>query len=383
MHDHSAKTVAQALRTYLTAHGLNPLGQQRALQVIAALHGTDWNTLSAQPSRPRLAPPADAQALQRALRHYDVDVSSSWAQAAIAHLDGQRPDSVAQLPVSAPVTDPVPLAIPLLDRDTVYRAVPKYQSHPIYIDRRSRLTTPWPLLPLPAQVSPALRQQLWRAHLLEWTPETGLLIDGAAPVMSLPTLGPGPLNETIKAWLKTLENTAPDRTTTYEGNGPARQLIRLTVPRLLEVPACLTYQAQSAYGRSLMADARRNLTLSYDGATTYAAQAKRYDAFITECALDGRGSRALRSHEIHRLTDQEDQVLRAFPDRRPRIRDHSRYWKVAATGQLVLTYEPYMVMGDPEIQTEADAFRQTGWTVTVRRAAYAPGIAMIMLGAPA
>ncbi|MFC6663698.1 hypothetical protein [Deinococcus multiflagellatus] len=260
--------------------------------------------------------------------------------------------------------------------------MPRDHAHPVSIDRRARLTRPWPLLPLPEQVSPALRQQLWRAQLLEWTPETGLLIDGAAPVMPLPTLGPDADEHTINAWLNTLNTAAPDRTAEYERNRPDWRVTRLAVHRLVDVPACFTYQAQSAYARSLMADARRNLTFSYRAATDYAAQAKRYDAFIAECALEGAGPAALSRREVRCLFEQERQVLRTFADQRPRIRDHIAYWKGAATQQLVLTYEPYLSPKDPTLHTEADAFLQAGWTVTVRRSAYAPGATMIMLGAP-
>lgn len=77
------KRLAKRLCTYLKRAGLNPLGPQRALEVIAALHGTDWNTLSARPHLPRLPHPAVTQALIESLARYGVVFTETDAAAAL------------------------------------------------------------------------------------------------------------------------------------------------------------------------------------------------------------------------------------------------------------------------------------------------------------
>lgn len=65
-----AKIAAQALRRALTAAGLSDSGSRRSLDIIAALHGTDWNTLSARPTLPLLTAEQAAPALEAALQRY-------------------------------------------------------------------------------------------------------------------------------------------------------------------------------------------------------------------------------------------------------------------------------------------------------------------------
>ncbi|WP_189070826.1 hypothetical protein [Deinococcus radiotolerans] len=388
---HPAKTAAHTLRAHLAAHHLNPLGQQRALNVIAALHGTDWNTLSAHPHRPRLAARDAALALQRALAHYGNAVDLDWAQAAVALLSdtahaGVPVPSLTRGAVVARPEGPAD-ARPGAAESTLFaredRYVPRFVNHPgVFVDRRVHLATPWPLLPLPDTISAALHRQLRQARTLTWARGTGLRIDGAAPAMPLPTLGPDARPDDIQAWWETLHHCAPRGTVTRNKYTPASQLDWVTFTRTLTVPECFTYKAQHAFPRLLMREARAALPWSIQGAEDTAVQAPRYDAFINASGVDGRCSAALSRRERDTLDRLEYAVLHAFPDRRPTIRDHVKHWRMVTTGQLLLTYEPYLVQADARIEQEAAVFRQSGWTVEVRRAAYAPGCATIVLGAP-
>lgn len=386
---HPAKTAAKALRARLTAHGLNALGQQRALNVIAALHGTNWNTLSAQPTLPRLRPPGDALALRRALHTYGVDVTLAWAQtttAALLSREDALPAPVVSLDAApepqTTLTDRPPDQ-PLLNRGDWYVARPRsrYTADVVHVDRRARQTTPWPLLPLPEQVSPDLRRQLADAHTLEWTPGVGLHIDGRPPVSPIPTLGP---DAEVRAWVSALRQAAPADCVDYEVDSSDDRwpLKRVTVTRPTAIPACLTYRAQHPYTRDLLRDARRMLTLSYGEAVITAHRAPRYDAFITAYGLDGRGYAAVSRRQYTHMAALEDAVLQTFPGRRPRIMDHMNHWPVQGTSQVVLTYEPYLRSLYPAVEAEVDAFRKAGWRVELRDSAYAPGNVMVMLFVP-
>ncbi|MBZ9715837.1 hypothetical protein [Deinococcus multiflagellatus] len=106
------KRTAQRLIRHLADLGLNPLGSQRALEVIAALHGTDWNTLSARPGLERLPALAQDLALRQALTRYGADLTEHQSQDAL--------ERVFELPQSGLAEDvPSEPAVPGADVLTI------------------------------------------------------------------------------------------------------------------------------------------------------------------------------------------------------------------------------------------------------------------------
>lgn len=344
------KRAARTLRALLAADGLNPLGQQRALDVIAALHGTDWNTISARPGHPRLRDNAAITALQAALARHDVTITRAWAAATLTHLYPPAGESGAArrdehyLPSGLHGADHPRAAFRL-------RSAPPAQ--------------PWPLLPLPASLPAAVHDQLTRGTHLEWTP-AGLRVDHV-PV-PLPINGPD--------WLSALQTGAPG-TQVHREHDQDLTLTRVTYTRPQETDARLTYAPRTPFAHHLMRRAHQSLDLSYAGALHLARQACAYDTFIEDTGVHPRGPLALTEHQRAQLHELERQVL---PGRQSRIRDHISEWRRGP--HALLTYEPYLSPDAAEQHPDTAAFRERGWTVTLRASAYAPGQAVMLLLEP-
>ena len=343
------KRAARTLRALLSADGLNPLGQQRALHVIAALHGTDWNTLSARPGHPRLRGDAATRALQTALETYGVTVTRAWAAATLERLHPAGESGAAR-------RDQLYLLRGLHGADHPRAAFHLHGVPP---------THPWPLLPLPPTLTTEMHDQLTRSAQLDWTP-AGLRADGQ----------PIPLTVSGPDWLSALHTCAPAGHIHREHDRHLH-LTRVTYTRPQVTDPHFTYAARTPFTQQLMRRARQSLDVSYSGALHLARQAHTYDAFIEDTGVHPRGPLALTAAQRTHLHDLERQVL---TERHSRIRDHVSEWRRGA--HALLTYEPYLSADAAQQHPDTAAFRARGWTVTVRASAYAPGQAVMLLLEP-
>lgn len=345
------KPAARHLRDQLSAAGLNPLGQQRALNVIAALHGTDWNTLSARPDLPLLPPGAAGSALRTALAHYGVHVTLAWADVAAAALTGD-PSTTSRDALYAPCG-----ALRSTDPGALFRL------------KTVPATLPWPLLPLPSAVPSALHDRLRHGARLDWTPAAGLSVDGHAI----------PLTVNGAAWLSGLRRSAPTGVeVTYDAE--LSGVTRVTYTRPTTPSPAFSYRPGGAYARQFLRRARALTDLHYHEALHLARQARAYDAFITDLGLDPRGPHALTRVQDHALSTLEREVLRALPQGPCAIRDHVTQWR--RDDRTLLTYEPYLHPEVAERHPATQAFRARGWTVTVRESAYNPPSAVMLILEP-
>ncbi|MBZ9752808.1 hypothetical protein K7W42_18365 [Deinococcus sp. HMF7604] len=286
------KTLATRLSAQLHAHPFN-LKRGHALECVAALHGLpNWDTLAARPRTAMLPPARAALALRGALDRYGCPLSEAAVHTLLATLltkDVPPPSSPRTL--------------------SVWRGLQ-------VLPGSETTLSPWPLLPLAADVEHRATKRLSDATHLSWVRGKGIKSNGA----HVPATGLVDEGTQLGAWAAALLAAAPGTSHRLTVQREGAEVTRVDLRRGMKAaptPEWFVHDSELnvVYGPPRSDLARQTLALAY-------ARAQRGTVFLVDTpALLGRAGPALAG-PCHLLPDTPAGVQDL------RARAHWHHWVV-------------------------------------------------------